>query len=363
MTTARQNPFTARLATASTTESRALLVAMFALVLGGVIGFAIIGLGSVPIAGRNSLGSVAAIVAAVISALVFAVGYVLPSPGAARRQRPERTVGRLVLDNVALALAHGFTVLLLVTGLSIVLGDAFIGAEVYPFSAALLVGIASALSAYVSFLSAAGMTTTRVATVMAVFLVVGVMTAMISASDPEWWQKNISALGIGDDFSSATFNITLIVAGVVLTAIASYLAAELAEGRMASSPRDADDRGVELRVGLVRWGLVLLGVFLACVGVFHVDWIEWVHNTFATGLVVIFAALVIGIRRLVPRLPAVFVTVGFAFLAVVVGASVLFAVGIYNLTAVEIIGFALIFTWLVLLIRNVSAGSQDAAAA
>jgi len=359
-TTARQNPFTARLATATTTEARALLVAIGALVLGGLLGFAIIGFDSVPISGRGSVGAAAAVVAACISAAVFAVGYVLPSPTATRRQRPERTAWRLVLDNIALALAHGFTVLLLMTGLSVVLADAFIGAEVYPFSAAVLVGVSSALAAYVSFLSAAGMTTTRVATVLAVFLVVGVMTAMISSSDPNWWQMNISALGIGDDFSSATFNITLIVAGAVLTAIASYLAAELAEGSMASDVREADDRRVEVRVQIVRWALVLLGVFLACVGIFHVDWIEWVHNTFATGLVVIFAGLVVGIRWLIPRLSAVFVAVGFAFLAVVLGATVLFAIGVYNLTAVEIIGFALIFTWLVLLIRNVSAGAEDA---
>jgi hypothetical protein len=72
--------------------------------------------------------------------------------------------------------------------------------------------------------------------------------------------------------------------------------------------------------------------------------------------------MVIGLPRLVPRMPVVFVVVGYVFLGVVLFASVLFALGIYNLTAVEIIGFALIFTWLIVLIRNISAGAHDTGA-
>jgi len=361
-TSEKDAPLVARIgASATTTESRALYVAVAALVLGFLVGMLFVGGRSMPISGPNSLGTIVAFVCGAFAAVVFAVGYLLPSPGASQRQRPETSTWRLVLNIVALALAHAAIALLLMVGLSIVLADAFIGAVVFPFSSAVIVGIGTALVSYTAYLSASGMTTTRVATVLAVFLVFGVITSMLSTTDPLWWEKNISALGIGGNASSATFNLTLIVAGAIITAIASYLAAELATGHLASDPREADDRREHVRIEVLRWTLIALGVFLACVGVFRVDWVEWVHNTFATGLIVIFAGLVAAIRWIVPRLPLVFVLVGYGFLAVVLGAAVFFFLGIYNLTAVEIIGFALIFTWLILLIRNISAGSHDSA--
>lgn len=361
-TTGKDAPLVARIgASATTTESRALVVAVAALVLGFLVGTLFVGGRSMPISGPDSLGTHVAFISAVFAAIVFAVGYLLPSPGASQRQRPERSTWRLVLNIVALALAHAAIALLLMVGLSLVLAQAFIGAEVFAFSSALIIGIGAALVSYTSYLSASGMTTSRIATVLAVFLVLGVITSMLSTTDPLWWQKNISALGIGNNLSSATFNLTLLVAGAIITAIASYLAAELATGHLASAPREADDRREHTRIEVLRWSLVVMGVFLACVGIFPVDWVVWVHNTFATGLLVIFGGLVIAIRWIVPRLPIVFVLVGYGFLVVVVGAATMFFLGIYNLTAVEIIGFALIFTWLILLIRNISAGSHDAA--
>ena len=187
------------------------------------------------------------------AAVVFAVGYLLPSPGASQRQRPEKATWRLVLNIVALALAHAAIALLLTVGLSLVLAQAFIGAEVFAFSSALIIGIGAALASYTTYLSAAGMTTSRIATVLAVFLVLGVITSMLSTTDPLWWQKNISALGIGDNLSSATFNLTLLVAGAIITAIASYLAAELATGHLARGPREADDRREHTRIEVLRW--------------------------------------------------------------------------------------------------------------
>jgi len=358
-----QSLFTRIGATARTTESRALLIASAAFVLAFAVALLGVGARSLPISGAWSLGAWAAVVSAVTAAAAFAVGYLLPSPGATRRERPENSIPRLVVDIVALALAHGFTTLLLLQGISIVVAQAFLGAVVFPLSSMLLIGASAAMAAYVAFLSASGMTTTRVASVLAVYLVVGVFAAMLSTSDADWWQKNISALGVGDDYSSRVFTITLVVAGAVLTAIARYLTVELEASGMARSARDTDPEQEKRRIRLVRGALMLLGVFLALVGVFPVSWVEWVHNTFATGLVVIFAGMVALLRRLVPRVPAVFVTVGYVFLAVVLGASVLFLLGIYNLTAVEIIGFALIFTWLIVLIRNISAGADDRASA
>ena len=81
---------------------------------------------------------------------------------------------------------------------------------------------------------------------------------MLSASDPHWWQENLSALGMTDDVSALAFNLTLIIAGAIVTVIARYATATL----------PTTTREELRRRTLLRSGLVLIGIFLALVGVF-----------------------------------------------------------------------------------------------
>ena len=58
----------------------------------------------------------------------------------------------------------------------------------------------------------------------------------------------------------------------------------------------------------------------------------------------------------VPSISPAFAALGWVFLAAIVVAAVLwFPVGYYNLTAVELIAGLLIFSWLIVLIRNLAA--------
>src|SRR4029453_11965746 len=142
-------------------------------------------------------------------------------------------------------------------------------------------------------------------------------------SDPHWWQENLSALGMTDDISALAFNLTLIIDGAIVTIIARYATATLP-----TATRE------ELRSRtLLRSGLVLIGIFLALVGVFPVDRFFLVHNTVATGMAVVFAALVIGLRWLVRALPRVFILLGYVYIGVIVVLAGFFAGGYYNLTA------------------------------
>jgi hypothetical membrane protein len=178
--------------------------------------------------------------------------------------------------------------------------------------------------------------------VLAVFLVVGVITAMLSATDPLWWQKNLSALGMTDDVSSLAFNLTLVIAGAIVTIVARYATAGLPDATR------AERRGRDT----VRYGLMLIGILLACVGIFPVDDFFAVHNTVATGMAVVYAVLVIGLPRFLPSMPRVFVYLGWAYVAVIVVLAVFFATGYYNLTAVELVAGLLIFSWIILFLRN-----------
>ena len=136
------------------------------------------------------------------------------------------------------------------------LEQSFVGAVVFPLAGAILAGVAFAVTAYVTFLSSVHLTPMLLSLVLATFLVVGALAAMLSASDPQWWKMNLSALGMSDEASALAFNITLIVAGAMVTIIARYATASLP-----TTTRQ------ELRGrNLLRVGLILIGIFLACVG-------------------------------------------------------------------------------------------------
>jgi hypothetical membrane protein len=247
-----------------------------------------------------------------------------------------------------LSLAHGVIALLGWIGIATVMEHSFVGATVYATPAIVIASAATALTGYLAFLSGVNLSARQLSLVLAVFLVVGMTTAMLSSTDPLWWQMNLSALGITHDISSLTFNLTVIVSGVLITTIARFGTATLPAYTTAQRRRRTT----------VRVLFVLLGALLACVGIFPVDRFFLMHNTVATGMAVAYAALVIGIPWLIPSMPKAFVVLGFVYVGVVIVLAVLFAAGIYNLTAVELVSALVIFSWIILFLRNVQTNAR-----
>jgi hypothetical membrane protein len=103
---------------------------------------------------------------------------------------------------------------------------------------------------------------------------------------------------------------------------------------------------------------VLVGIFLACVGVFPVNAFFLLHNTVATGMAVIFAVMICALPWLLPSLPRVFFGLGYVYVGVIVLLAIFFATGYYNLTAVELIAAVLIFSWIIVFLRTASAAVQ-----
>ena len=347
-------------------ESSALIVGAGVFVLAALLGLAIFWGRALPIAGPGSLGAAVAIGSAVVAALAFAAGRMVlrrrfgerevpvePVPAPAG---PDRAPGSLDepgprlhwFDVLALALAHAVIALLGWTGLADVLEQSFLGAEVYLIPAVALFGVALALTAYVSFLSSVRMTPMLLSLVLAVFLVVGVITAMLSSTDPLWWEKNLSALGMTDDVSALAFNLTLIIAGVMVTTIAHYATAFL--------PADSvtERRGRNL----VRLGLIVIGILLACVGIFPVDEYLGAHNLAATGMAIVYVVMVLSLPALLPTMPKVFIVLGYVYVGVIVVLAAFFITGYYNLTAVELVAAVLIFSWVIVFLRNTGAVEQ-----
>jgi hypothetical membrane protein len=340
---------------AVTSESRALVVGSAGFLILGAIAFLLVGREPVALSGRGSVGDIAALGTAALGAAAVVIGSrqgrgleAPPAPGGGRT--------RHIVDIAALALAHACIFLLGWLALFSIFQRAFVGAVLYPLAAAILVGTTGAVSTYAAYLSAVTMNAYRLAALLAAFLVTGVLTSMLTAEDPQWWQENLSALGMSSDFSGVAFNVTLIVAGVVVTTLAGYSTRTLESTAGTASARR--------RVRQLEGGIILIGVLLACVGLFPVDEQFWLHTAAASGMVVVFGTLIVRMRTLVPSIPATFNVLGLVFLAVIAFAVVMyFPVGYYNLTAVELIAASLVFAWLIVLIRNLAAVDADQLAA
>lgn len=324
-------------------ESLALGAAAAAFVLVALVALIAFGFQSAPISGPGSIGQFAAISSAVVALAAVLVGRYLLH---------ERVAGGRLhvldhLDIVALAIAHAVIALLGWTLLAVILERAFIGAEVFALPVLLLAGAAAGMTAYLCFYSATHMDLQLLAVVLAVFLVFGVLASMLTASDPNWWKDNLSALGMTTNVSALAFNLTLIVAGFLVTTLARYAT----RGIPTANP---------VGIGRVRVCLITVGVFLALVGVFPVNLFFGIHTAVASGMVVAYGVLVIGLPRWITGMPRPFIVLGWLFLAVTLLLAVLFAVGYYTLTAVELVAGILVFTWIVLFIRNAAALEQDA---
>lgn len=324
-------------------EAIGLQISIFAFVLAALVALPVFRLQSAPIAGPDSLGQFAALTSAATAIVVFVIGRVIAAD-------PERREQRGVLDIVdiaAFAFAHAMIALLGWTLAATIVEAGLIGAVVFPVPVLMLAGAAAALTAYVTYYSATHLDLQLLATVLAVFLVLGVLASMLTASDPQWWKENLSALGMTDDLSARAFNLTLIVAGILVTTLARYAT----KGIPTTHPRGAAS---------VRTCLVIVGIFLGLVGVFPVDEHFALHTGVASGMVVAYAVLIIAVRWWVPGVSRTFLLVGYAFTLLILLLSVFFAVGYYTLTAVELVAGTVVFTWIILFIRTADALKRDA---
>lgn len=337
-------------------ETDALIVGAGAFVLGFLAALICFGGRTLSITGPWSVGVVAAIGGAVVAIVAFVLGRLaLRAEAAEAPEAPAAddgtrdgfaTPGQRLrwYDLGAIGFAHGAIALLGLFALASLIESGFRDAPVFALPGALLVAVSLALTAYVCYLSAAALSPTTISLILAVFLVIGALTAMVEATDPHWWRDNLSALGMASNASAPAFNGTLIVAGVMVTTIARYATAAL------PIQESRDRRGRDI----VRVGLIVMGLLLAAVGVFPVDAFFVLHNTVATGMAVVFAVIAVGLPWFLRRISRVFVALGWVYVLVIAMLAVFFATGYYNLTAVELIAGVLIFSWIIVFLRTAS---------
>lgn len=333
-------------------EVTALTAAIFAGAAGLVLALLVFSGGKVSLAGEGSLGATISQLAAMTGSAAFAWSFYRHSRSSISDLNRHRW--RRVADMVGLSLTGGVMMSLLTGSVFALFQLAFRDLTLDPFAAIILTSATLAITSYVLVAVAAQITTSSLATLLALFLVAGVFSSMLTADDPRWWESNFSALGMGGALSAQTFNLTVILAGAIVTILADYLTIDLRSRQTAAG---GDLHGVSI----VRSLLILVGVALIGIGVVPVDRSLLFHNIFAISALVGFAALIVLVPLVLQGLPRTFTAVTAGFIIVIVGAVLMFwPIGYYTLTAVELVSVLTIFVWLILFVRSTgSASARD----
>lgn len=343
-----------RVTVASRTESFTLALGLAGVLVGLVVGLAVLR-GTSTLSGEGSIGQLAAVTSGGTSAVVAAVTMAVIMP----QRRPwVRTVPRLrrALTILGPSLVYAVLALLLTSAMYGILAEAFRGVALDRFASTFWVALTTGAWAYVVAASSWALSGRSLATLLMVFLTVGVLAAAMLSPDPYWWEQYFSQLGEGADTAGRTFNLTLLLTGLAFVAVGDFVAHDLQRWTdAAGEPR--------WKVHLVRGTLIALGALLALVALVSrtvsVDW----HNRLAEMLVVVFALALIVFPVLLRRLPGgllVFTGVAFAVLVMLI---VLFeGVDYLNMTAFELGAAVTVYIWLLLFIRTVSAAGEGVAA-
>jgi hypothetical membrane protein len=165
----------------------------------------------------------------------------------------------------------------------------------------------------------------------------GLLLSMTTTSDPLWWQLHFSQLGIFGDFSSALFNTTLKVSGLMVVVFALFVRRDIRRlGRATVRRGSATFACICLNV---------VGVSLALVGCVPLNTDKDLHDRVAAMMVLGFLLLLVSapvmLRRLGTRM-AVSTGITLAWLALSIA---LFVTATINLALFETISCGAMFAW------------------
>jgi hypothetical protein len=330
-------------------ESRAVWATVVCFLVGTGIGTMLLWGNPRPIAGDGSVGLPAAAVAGAIAAASFVVSTFLHRRGEHAAMPRWQTIIS-ASSAVALTLAFAGVTALGVLLAGEVLGVGLQGLELPAVGGGIITGAASAVAGRLTFGAGIGLRTTDLATLLFSYLLIGTLFAMLTAADPRWWETNFSQLGIGT--GSWAFNGTLVVAGILIATVGSYIGRDL--------HRILGD-GALGRIAWVVASWAASGVALAAVGLFPLENIVVLHDISAGSALVLFVAAGILTTTTVPGppRPLLLTTFGVALL-LVIAVVLAFGLDLYSITVLEAIVIGLGLLWLTTLVRVLAVLTPDA---
>lgn len=350
-------------------ESRALLAgglaALFALIV-GLIGFD----GYRPsLAGDRSVAVFASVTSGIAAGAGFVAGYLQTIRGT-HSWLWARPLARQILDGAALVVVHASIAVMSSLVVFRIFQDAFFGLTVDSYAGGVMLAITSGIAAYAAYDSGARINASTLALLLAVFMASGMLVSMLAAENPLWWHIMFSELGTGTAGLTSfwTFNTTITTSGVILTTLSAFVTRDLKLWADALDRQDEDAgrtrrRFLRPRAGVVRWSLIGIGLCMVGIGLVSLHVSEPVHTFFVRMLTAILLVLLLGIAAWAPGYPRAFYVFTYAAVGLLAGAAYLwFPLRYYNLTALELAAAGIVFSWLVVFIRNTTAVTGTAAA-
>lgn len=339
--------------TAVGVESEALVAG----VIGGVIGAATGGIvfagGAPALWGGWSIGLLAAITVLALTIVVSYIGYWRSRHLPGQEWRLSLAPWKFILDATNVAAVHALISAITTIAVFVLLALSFRGVTLDGWVSAAAVGASAGLTSYLVYVSVSKIDTAKLSTLLVTFIAITTLTSM--ATDPEWWKYHFSLLGTLGDSSANLFNLSLIIAGLLVTTFSLYLQRDISAL-------------VDLGVLRYRWSaraistlFIVMGIMLARVGAFPLDVNETLHNVSAAGMAVAFGLLLLTSPLVLRGMPWTFFAVTGGFFAAMVGSVILFAgTGYFNLTFFELVVFIIIFGWIATFIRFLGATVEAA---
>ncbi len=190
------------------------------------------------------------------------------------------------------------------------------------------------------------LTTKTILNALMYTIIGGVMIAMATNSELQWWQYNFSFLGTPEANNSWNFNITLIFSALLMIALVDFQFVNL--GQVVEPTK---------KLLALRILLILTAVSLAGVGLFPYNdnpIFQAIHNRTAENLVYLIIILIIAVRWLLPNVSKDFLKLSYIIGATLFVLNILFqGIGYLSLTAFELFAFIFAFTWLFLLFQEI----------
>ncbi|GHD09204.1 hypothetical protein [Zhihengliuella salsuginis] len=350
-------------------ESRALLAggvaALVALVV-GLIGFEGY---RPPLAGDRSVAVFAAVTSGTAAGAGFVAGYLQTIRGT-HSWLSARPLARQILDGAALVVVHASIAVMSSLVVFRIFQDAFFGLTVDSYAGGVMLAIAAGIAAYAAYDSGSRINASALALLLAVFMASGMLVSMLAAENPLWWHIMFSELGTGTAGLTSfwTFNTTITTSGIILTTLAAFVTRDLTRWAAARDRQDeaagrARRRFLRPRARVVRWCLIGIGMCMVGIGLVSLHVSEPVHTFFVRLLAAILLVLLLGIPLWAPGYPRAFYVFTYVSTVLLGGAAYLwFPLRYYNLTALELAAAGIVFSWLVVFIRNTTAVTGTAAA-
>ncbi len=274
---------------------------------------------------------------------------------------------RQLVTALGLVLVHVASSVMMILVLFHLFQRAFFGLHLDVLAGSLAVSAVTGLTAYLCLVATARTSAETLSVVLGIFMASGVLISMLLAEEQQWWRSMFSFLGTTQAGRGSfwTFNLTLIISGLVLAAFTEFLTRDLVLLSRTYRCRPALRRyklarKLRPRPRVARWCLVVVATAIIGIGLVPVNVSMQIHSGFVQLASAAMIILLMGTAVLLPGYPAVFHLMSYAAVGAVWVAFVLWQDwSYYNLTGFELAVVAIMFSWISVFIRTTSAMTSD----